>query len=145
MRVQFIKTDPRAEVPTYKTDGSAAFDIHAILDHPLIMGPGYVAMIRTGLKIWLDDSNYWIQIVPRSGTGTRGLVLANNTGVIDSDYQGEIFVPLLNRSEVEQTVMPGDRIAQAIVVPVAKPQFVEVASFEAVTFRGEGGFGSTGR
>jgi dUTP pyrophosphatase len=144
MHIKFIRTDDRAVMPEYKTEGSAAFDVRAILDAPLVMGPGYLAMIRTGLKIWLADHRYCIQIIPRSGTGTKGLVLGNGTGLIDSDYQGEIFVPLLNRSGEEMTVCHGDRIAQAIIVPVLKPSFVEVAYWEEQTQRGAGGFGSTG-
>ena len=145
MQVEIITLNHKVVVPQYATDGSAAFDLCASLDDDFIMGPGYVHKFSTGLKVWLKDPSIAMQIIPRSSTGVKGLLLANGTGLIDSDYQGPLMVPLWNRTDHEITIKPGERIAQAIITPVVKVQFKQVEVFSGSTARGEGGFGSTGR
>ncbi len=132
------------EVPKPATDGSAGVDLRANIDEAFTLQPGETKLVNTGLAIHLKDVGYAAAILPRSGLGHKhGVVLGNLTGLIDSDYQGELMVSLWNRSTEAFTVNPGDRIAQMIIVPVARPEFVVVDSFEA-TERGEGGFNSTG-
>lgn len=130
--------------PKPATDGSAGVDLRANTVMPFELKPGETMLVNTGLAIHLDDVKYAAMILPRSGLGHKhGVVLGNLTGLIDSDYQGELMVSLWNRSTEPFTVNPGDRIAQMVIVPVMQPQFVVVDSFES-TERGEGGFNSTG-
>lgn len=130
--------------PVPATEGSAGVDLRANTDMPFELQPGETKLIGTGLAIHLDDVKYAAMILPRSGLGHKhGVVLGNLTGLIDSDYQGELMVSLWNRSTEPFTVNPGDRIAQMVIVPVMQPEFVIVDSFES-TERGEGGFNSTG-
>lgn len=145
MEIELVKVDSRAEIPTFGSPGSAAFDVKAILDSVLTLQPGEQALIRTGLKLWLKNKGYALLIIPRSGLGAKGLVMAHGTGLLDSDYQGEMFVPVLNRKPYPMMIEPSDRIAQAFIVPIIQPVFVEVACFSDATERGEGGFGSTGQ
>jgi dUTP pyrophosphatase len=134
-------TDPRM-TPRYATQGSAAFDLQAGGQLPLrgvLMAPGQVVRFYTGITLALPDG-YCAWILPRSGLGTAGLVLANGTGLIDPDYRGEISVALWNRSDSSMRVLSLDRIAQLVVVPFVRVAGVPVG--DAV--RGDGGFGSTG-
>lgn len=136
--------NPNMYVPTRATEGSAGVDLRANTSEPFELKPGETKLVETGLAIHLDDVHVAAMILPRSGLGHKhGVVLGNLTGLIDSDYQGELMVSLWNRSTEPFTVNPGDRIAQMVIVPVMQPEFVVVDSFES-TERGEGGFNSTG-
>ena len=144
MRVQIKVIDPRAVLPTYATDGSAGLDLRAMLDEPLTLQPDEVKLISTGLAINIDDANYAAVLLPRSGLGHKnGIVLGNLIGLIDSDYQGQVFVSLWNRSSVAFVVPPNERTAQMVFIKVEQAQFEIVSEFLPST-RGEGGFGSTG-
>jgi dUTP pyrophosphatase len=141
--------DPRVGVdfplPAYATDGSAGMDLRACLDGPLELASGESTLVPTGLAIHVADAGYCAIILPRSGLGHRhGIVLGNLTGLIDSDYQGPLMVSLWNRSAERYTVQPGERIAQLVVMPVARIAFDIVDEF-AASARGAGGFGHTGR
>jgi dUTP pyrophosphatase len=131
-------------LPSYATDGSAGLDITACLQECLILGPGETSLVPAGFAIYIEDPGYAAMLLPRSGLGHKhGIVLGNLTGLIDSDYQGEIFVSCWNRSASTFTINPGDRIAQMVIVPVVQAEFEFVDSFTE-TERGEGGFGHTG-
>ena len=132
-------------LPHYATDGSAGLDMRACIDEPLTVGPGETELIPTGIAIHIGDPGLAAVLLPRSGLGHKhGLVLGNLTGLIDSDYQGQVFVSCWNRGNDSFTIQPGDRIAQMVFVPVLRAKFETVASFEE-SARGEGGFGHSGR
>lgn len=132
-------------LPEYATDGSAGLDLRACLDAPLTLNPGATALLPTGLAIHIDDPGIAAIVLPRSGLGHKhGIVLGNLVGLIDSDYQGQIFVSCWNRGASAFTIDVGERIAQMVFVPVIKSEFEIVAEF-AGSARGEGGFGHTGR
>jgi dUTP pyrophosphatase len=132
-------------LPAYATGGSAGLDLRALLDAPVEMAAGATLLIPTGLAIHLDDPGLAAMILPRSGLGHKhGIVLGNLVGLIDSDYQGQLMVSCWNRSNASFTVQPGERIAQLVVVPVVQVELQVVDDF-AVSQRGEGGFGHTGR
>ena len=148
-KIQLKILDPRigAELPlpAYATDGSAGMDLRAVLDAPLVLEPGQTQLIRTGLAIYIADPGLAAVILPRSGLGHKhGIVLGNLVGLIDSDYQGELMVSCWNRGNSAFTVVPGERIAQLVIVPVVRAEFDLVKDFQA-TQRGAGGFGHTGR
>jgi dUTP pyrophosphatase len=131
-------------LPAYATEGSAGLDLCACIDTELQLQPGQTELIPTGIAIHIDDPELAAVLIPRSGLGHKhGIVLGNLTGLIDSDYQGQLFVSCWNRSNTAFTICPGDRIAQMVLVPVVQAQFNVVDSFEE-THRAEGGFGSTG-
>jgi dUTP pyrophosphatase len=139
--------DPRmaAHLPAYATLGSAGLDLRACLDTPLVLEPGQTKLIPTGLAMHIQNPNLAAMILPRSGLGHKhGIVLGNLVGLIDSDYQGPLMVSCWNRSIEIFTVQPMERIAQLVIVPVVQAQFELVEEF-AMSDRGEGGFGSTGR
>ena len=147
--VQLRTLDPRLgreiPLPEYATDGSAGLDLRACVDGPTTIGPGETRLVATGLAIHIADPGYAAVIVPRSGLGHRhGIVLGNLVGLIDSDYQGEVLISCWNRGNEPYVVEPGERIAQLVVVPVARARFELVKEF-AETKRGAGGFGHTGR
>ena len=147
--VQLRTLDPRLgreiPLPGYATDGSAGLDLRACIDEPITVGPGETRLVATGIAIHIADPGYAAVILPRSGLGHRhGIVLGNLVGLIDSDYQGEVGISCWNRGSEPYVVEPGDRIAQLVVVPVARARFELVEEFTA-TERGEGGFGHTGR
>jgi dUTP pyrophosphatase len=148
-KIQLKILDPRigAELPlpAYATDGSAGLDLRAVLDAPLVLEPGQTQLIRTGLAIHIADPGLAAVILPRSGLGHKhGIVLGNLVGLIDSDYQGELMVSCWNRGHTAFTVVPGERIAQLVLVPVVRADFDIVSDFQA-SQRGAGGFGHTGR
>jgi dUTP pyrophosphatase len=148
MKIKTIIIDPRLgttfPLPQVATPGSAGIDLRAMLNDKLELWPGEAELIPTGLRIHIECPGYAGLILPRSGLGHKqGLVLGNLVGLIDSDYQGELMVSCWNRSNKVQTVQPGDRIAQLVVVPVQQPQLEIVTSFES-TERGAAGFGSSG-
>ena len=132
-------------LPQYATAGSAGIDLRACVDAPLELKPGDTQLIPSGIAIYLEDPGYAAIVLPRSGLGHKhGIVLGNLVGLIDSDYQGQIFVSCWNRGQTTFTIQPGERIAQLVVVPVVQVEFDVVIEF-AATERGAGGFGSTGR
>jgi dUTP pyrophosphatase len=132
-------------LPHYATPGAAGLDLRACLDAPLALQPGDSQLVPSGIAIHLDDPGLAAMVLPRSGLGARhGIVLGNLVGLIDSDYQGQIFVSVWNRSKAAFTIQPLERIAQLVVVPVVQVEFQVVEQFAAST-RGAGGFGSTGR
>jgi len=150
--VQVIKLkilDPRlgAEfpLPEYATAGSAGLDMRACLDGPLVLEPGQTELLPTGLAIHIDDPGLAAILLPRSGLGHKhGIVLGNLVGLIDSDYQGQVFVSAWNRGSQAFTIQPGERIAQMVIVPVVRARFEVVEDFSA-SARGAGGFGHSGR
>ena len=133
------------QLPQYATPGSAGLDLRACIETPVTLKPGETTLVPSGIAIHLDDSTIAAMILPRSGLGHKhGIVLGNLVGLIDSDYQGQIFVSVWNRGHVEFTIQPMERIAQMIVVPVLQVEFNVVTNFDASN-RGDGGFGSTGK
>jgi dUTP pyrophosphatase len=136
----------RIPLPAYATAGSAALDLRACLDSPLTVQPGETVLIPSGIAISIHDRSMVALLVPRSGLGIKhGIVLANTIGVIDSDYQGEIGIDILNRGAAAYTVEPGERICQMLFVPIAQAELSIVAEFGQNSSRGAGGFGHTGR
>jgi len=132
-------------LPEYATSGSAGLDLRACVPAPLTLAPGQAELLSTGLAIFLDDPSLAAVILPRSGLGHKhGIVLGNLVGLIDSDYQGALMVSCWNRGSSAFTVQPGERIAQLVIVPVLQMQLEVVEDF-AVTARGAGGFGHSGR
>ena len=133
------------ELPHYATDGSAGMDIRACLDEALEIHPGETHLIPTGIAIHIGDPGLAAVLLPRSGLGHKhGIVLGNLTGLIDSDYQGQLFVSCWNRGSDSFTINPGERIAQMVFVPVVQASFEIVDDFDT-SDRGAGGFGHTGR
>ena len=131
-------------LPHYATDGSAGLDMRACIDTAMTVAPGETVLVPTGLAIHIGDPALAAVLLPRSGLGHKhGLVLGNLTGLIDSDYQGQVFISCWNRSPVAYDVQPGERIAQMVFVPVEQVQFDVVDEFDS-SDRGEGGFGSSG-
>ena len=131
-------------LPEYATSGSAGMDLRACIDGSLNLKPGDTELIPTGLAIHISDPGYAATILPRSGLGHKhGIVLGNLVGLIDSDYQGQLFVSCWNRGNTEFTIDAGDRIAQLVILPVAQVEFEMVEEFSD-SDRGEGGFGSSG-
>lgn len=148
-RLEVRILDPRIgrdyPLPQYATDGSAGIDLRACVDAPLALKPGDTQLIPSGIAIHLGDPGYAAIVLPRSGLGHKhGIVLGNLVGLIDSDYQGQIFVSCWNRGQTAFTIQPGERIAQLVVVPVVQVEFDVVNEF-AASQRGAGGFGSSGR
>lgn len=132
-------------IPTYATSGSAAVDLRACLDQPRTVQSGETALIPSGIAISIHDPGLVALLVPRSGLGIKhGIILANTVGVIDSDYQGEIGIGIVNRGALPYTIEPGERICQMMFVPVTQVTLEIVAEFSKETERGTGGFGSTG-
>jgi dUTP pyrophosphatase len=132
-------------MPTYATEGSAGLDLRACVEAPMTLEPGQTELIPTGMAIYIEDPSLCAMILPRSGLGHKhGIVLGNLVGLIDSDYQGQLFVSCWNRGDTTFTIEPGERIAQLVLVPVVQGDFEFVEEFTA-TDRGEGGFGSSGR
>lgn len=141
--------DPRVgekfPLPGYATDGSAGLDMRACIDDALVVEPGETRLVPTGLAIHIGDNRLAAVLLPRSGLGHKhGLVLGNLTGLIDSDYQGQVFISCWNRGSRPYSIEPGERIAQMVFVPVEQVAFDIVDEFTA-TDRGDGGFGSSGR
>jgi dUTP pyrophosphatase len=132
-------------LPHYATEGSAGMDLRACLDDALTLQPGETQLIPTGIAIHINDPGLAATILPRSGLGHKhGIVLGNLVGLIDSDYQGQLFISCWNRGSDSFTIEVGDRIAQLVFVPVVQVELNQVESFDD-TDRGEGGFGSSGK
>jgi len=147
--IQIKAIDPRLgtdfPLPDYATAGSAGMDLRACVDAPLVLAAGQTELIPTGFAMHMGDSGLAAVILPRSGLGHKhGIVLGNLVGLIDSDYQGQVFVSCWNRSGHAFTIEPGDRIAQLVFVPVVRAEWEWVTDFEQ-SQRGDGGFGHTGQ
>jgi len=135
----------RDQLPAYATSGSAGLDIRACIDAPLTLRPGESALVPSGIAIHIGDPGLAAVLIPRSGLGHKhGIVLGNLVGLIDSDYQGQVFVSCWNRGREPFVVNPMERIAQLVVVPVVQVELNIVESFDDSP-RGAGGFGSTGK
>ncbi len=148
-KLQLKVLDPRIgnefPLPAYATDGSAGMDLRAMLDAPLDLAPGKTELIPTGIAIHIGDPDLAAVILPRSGLGHKhGIVLGNLVGLIDSDYQGQLFVSCWNRGQENFRVEVGERIAQLMLMPVVRAEFELVDSFDE-SERGAGGFGHSGR
>jgi len=132
-------------LPEYATHGAAGMDLRACMDAPLALAPGETSLIPTGLAIHIEDPALAAVILPRSGLGHKhGIVLGNLVGLIDSDYQGQLFISCWNRGNESFTIEVGDRIAQLVFVPIVQAALQIVDDFEE-SHRAEGGFGHTGR
>jgi dUTP pyrophosphatase len=147
--IQMKILDPRVgkefPLPEHATEGSAGVDLRACLDADLVLKPGQTELIPTGISIYIADPGLAAMILPRSGLGHKhGIVLGNLVGLIDSDYQGQLYVSCWNRSSEEFLLEPGLRLAQLVIVPVVQANFNVVEDFDA-SQRGEGGFGHTGQ
>jgi dUTP pyrophosphatase len=143
--VKILDARIREMLPQYATAGAAGLDLRACVDAPLVLKPGDSQLVPSGIAIHIGDPGYAAIILPRSGLGAKhGIVLGNLVGLIDSDYQGQVFVSMWNRGQAAFTIQPLDRIAQLVVVPVAQVEFNVVEEFESSS-RGAGGFGSTGK
>jgi len=147
-KLQLKILDPRIgseiPLPEYATSGSAGMDLRACIDGSLTLKPGDTELIPTGIAIHIADPGYAATILPRSGLGHKhGIVLGNLVGLIDSDYQGQLFVSCWNRGNTEFTIDAGDRIAQLVILPVAQVEFETVEEFSD-SDRGDGGFGHSG-
>jgi dUTP pyrophosphatase len=143
--VKILDARMRDQLPHYATGGSAGLDLRACLDQPLNLAPGQTELIPTGIAIHLADPGLAAVILPRSGLGHKhGIVLGNLVGLIDSDYQGQIFVSTWNRGNAAFVIKPMERLAQLVVVPIVQVELNVVDDFESSP-RGAGGFGSTGK
>ncbi len=132
-------------LPTYATSGAAAMDLRACLESPITVHPGETVLIPSGIAISIHDPGLVAVLVPRSGLGIKhGIVLANTVGIIDSDYQGEIGIGIINRGTMPYTLEPGERVCQMLFMPVLQADLNVVTEFCQESERGTGGFGSTG-
>ena len=135
----------KEHIPTYASEGSGGLDLRACVNDPLVIDPGNTELIPTGISIFIQDPGYAGLILPRSGLGHKhGIVLGNLVGLIDSDYQGELFISTWNRGTTSFTINSLDRIAQLVIVPVSQATFNLVSDYSK-SDRGDGGFGSTGK
>ena len=148
-KIQLKILDPRIgnefPIPHYATEGSAGMDLRACVEGEVELAPGDTYLVPTGMAIHVADPGYAAVLLPRSGLGHKhGIVLGNLVGLIDSDYQGQLFVSCWNRGKESFTIKPGERIAQMVIVPVVQAEFEIVEEFDS-SDRGAGGFGHTGR
>lgn len=147
VKIKKVKSSGAKEIliPRYATPGAAGADLYACLDQDLVIEPGERKAVPTGIAIELPDNNVVALVFARSGLSSqKGLALSNGVGVIDSDYRGEIKVLMVNLGQEKVVIQNGDRIAQLLFMNVYQALFTEVEELSA-TFRGEGGFGSTGK
>ena len=143
--VKYKVLDPRARTPAYATSGSAAADLCAVLDEPLTVQPMQRVLVPTGLAIELPGAHAVALVYARSGLSIKhGICMANGVGVIDSDYRGELRVPMVNLSTESYTIQPGERVAQLCIAPVWQANFAPADELSD-SLRGAGGFGSTGK
>ena len=142
--IQIRILNEKARPPRYETQGSAGMDLRACLDAPLTLKPGETRLIHTGIALHIADPGLAAVILPRSGLGHKhGVVLGNLVGLIDSDYQGEIMMSCWNRGDTPFVIEDGMRVAQLVLLPIARARFEAVEAF-AASRRGTGGFGHTG-
>lgn len=145
MKIKIIDSRLTEDMFSGATAGSAAIDLRACVYKTISLRPKESIMIKAGFAVHINNHEIVGMIAPRSGMGSKGLVLANTVGLIDSDYQGEIMMNLLNRNAIDSIVInPMDRIAQMTFVKIEKPSFKFINNFDSTTERGSGGFGSTG-
>jgi len=143
--IKILDSRLKNQLPAYATAGSAGLDLRACIEQVMTIEPGEAKLIPTGIAIHLADPGFAAMVLPRSGLGHKhGIVLGNLVGLIDSDYQGQIFVSCWNRGHIPFPLNPLERIAQLVVVPVIQVSFNVVNDFEQ-SHRGENGFGSTGK
>lgn len=152
VQVKIIDKKMHESLPSYATHGSAGLDLRACIEDMQIVNPGETVLIPTGIAIHIEDKSLCGMILPRSGLGHKhGIVLGNLVGLIDSDYQGQLFISVWNRGSQPFNLNPMERIAQLVIVPVVQVGFHVVDEFGlqtdgiSSTKRGEGGFGSTGK
>lgn len=142
--IRILDERVRDHMPAYATPGSAGLDLRACVETAISLAPGHAELVPTGIAIHLQDPGLAAMVLPRSGLGHKhGIVLGNLVGLIDSDYQGQLFVSLWNRGTTPFDLAPMERIAQLVIVPVVRANFREVEQFVR-SDRGTGGFGSTG-
>lgn len=132
------------KLPNYSSEGNAAFDLRLALSEPLTLEPNESKVIGVGYGVWIEDPNFVGYILPRSGLGSKGIVVGNLVGVIDSNYQGELKVCVWNRSNEKKTIEPWDRVAQFIISPVVHGEMTLVDDYNNVSDRGSKGFNSSG-
>ena len=145
IELKYLRPQYYASLPEYGTHGSAAVDLHAVIDQPLLLKPEQCELIATGIAIHISNPGFAGMILPRSGLGhKKGLVLGNSTGLIDSDYQGELMVSAWNRGSENIIIAPLMRFAQLIIIPVVQANFIAVDDFSSNSSRQAGGFGHTG-
>lgn len=143
--VKILDERMKDNLPAYGTPGAAALDLRAALNEETILAPGEVLLVPTGISMYLSNPGLAAMILPRSGLGHKnGVVLGNLVGLIDSDYQGQLMVSVWNRSQTPFTIVPMERIAQVVIVPVVQIEWNVVDEFPA-SERGTGGYGSTGK
>ena len=145
LKVLDARIGPEFPFPRYETEGAAGLDLRACIDAPAEFAPGGTDLVPSGIAVHIADPGLAAVVLPRSGLGHRhGIVLGNLVGLIDSDYQGQIFISVWNRGREPFTIEPGERIAQLVFLPVVRPRFEVVEAFDE-TGRGESGFGHSGR
>ena len=144
LKILDLRVGDSIPLPHYATGGSAGLDMRACIDAPITVAPGETVLVPTGIAIHVADPSLAAVLLPRSGLGHKhGLVLGNLTGLIDSDYQGQVYISCWNRSSNSYEVQPGERIAQMVFVPVEQVEFRVVQEFDE-SDRGAGGFGHSG-
>lgn len=134
----------KISLPSYGTEKSAGLDLRTTNEETITIQPNELVSVGTGLAIYLDDPNTAAIILPRSGMGSKGLILGNTVGLIDADYQGELILKLGNRGTEPLVIEPYMRVAQLVIMPIIRPTLELVQEFSENTERGAGGFGSTG-
>lgn len=145
MQIKVKKLCERAKLPFRATQGSAGADLFACIDKDIVIAPQERVLIPTGIAIELESVETGAFIFPRSSLSSKhGISLANCVGVIDSDYRGEVKIPVINHSNESYTIRDGERIAQMVILPVVLPLFIEADNLNK-TERADGGFGSTGK
>lgn len=145
MKILDARLGAQFPLPEPATAASAGVDLRAMLDAPLALEPGASALVPSGIAIHIGDPGFCAVVLPRSGLGHKhGIVLGNLVGLIDADYQGPLLISCWNRSDTRFTIVPGERIAQLVILPVVRAAFEIVDDF-LPTARGGGGFGSSGR
>ena len=145
IQVKIVDKKMHEQLPQYATSGSAGLDLRACIDTAQTVKPGETILVPTGIAIHIENNKYCGMILPRSGLGHKhGIVLGNLVGLIDSDYQGQLFISVWNRGNQPFELNPMERIAQLVIVPVMQVGFEIVDEFDS-SERGVGGFGSTGK
>ena len=145
MTLKIRKLNPNATIPKRETKGAAGLDLHACLNSPVTIGVGEIFTVPTGIALSPEREDIVMFVIIRSSLGRKhGLTLANSVGVIDSDYRGEILVPIINHGDKPYTLSPDERFAQLVITPVIFPEVCEALDLDS-TERGDAGFGSTGK